>query len=163
MARAKNAATVVVCDPDAARRDRAMRFGADIVAPPDPEPLAAAIAGVTPGRGADVVLELAGMADAVGAALAAARVGGTIVLAGTVLPTASVALDPETVVRRMLTIRGVHNYAPADLATAVDFLARPGRSAAFADLVGRSFRLADAAAAIAHAQESAGLRVAIIP
>jgi hypothetical protein len=33
-----------------------------------------------------------------------------VLLAGTVAPVGTVALDPEDVVRRMLTIRGVHNY-----------------------------------------------------
>jgi alcohol dehydrogenase len=158
LARAGGAASVIVCDPDAGCRERAVQFGANAVMPPDKE--AAAITTATEGRGADVVLDLAGSADAVFAAIRSARVGGTVILAGTVLPTAAVPLDPEMVVRRMLTIRGVHNYAPADLAVAVDFLAGPGRRLPFAELVGQTVRLADAAT-IARGEQ--GLRLAVVP
>ena len=85
--------------------------------------LAAGVADATQGRGVDIALELAGVAETVQACLTQTRIGGTVVLAGTVLPTPKVPLDPEAVVRRMLTIRGVHNYAPCDLATALDFFA----------------------------------------
>ncbi len=163
LSRAAGASAVVACDPNPARRARATEFGATHLAPPDAALLADAVAGVTAGRGADAVLELSGAADAVRAGLTLARVGGTVVLAGTVSPTAPVPLDPEAVVRRLLTIRGVHNYAPADLAAAVDFLAGPGRAVPFSTLTGPSFRLADAEAAFAHAHAHPGTRVAVVP
>ena len=58
------------------------------------------------------------------------RIGGTLILAGTVLPTPSIALDPEAVVRRLLTIRGVHNYAPRDLGVPGLESLRPGTGSA---------------------------------
>ena len=45
-----------------------------------------------------------------------------MVLVGSVFPTPPVAIHPEQVVRRCLTIRGVHNYAPRHLKAALDFL-----------------------------------------
>jgi alcohol dehydrogenase len=161
LARANGAASVLVSDPDAARRARALAFGATQAFAP--EELAARVADATRGRGADVTLELAGVAAAVAAGLALTRVGGALVLAGTVLPTPSVPLDPEAVVRRMLTIRGVHNYAPGDLATALDFLAGAGKAYPFAELVSRTFRLDDAEQAIACAHAHPGGRVAVVP
>jgi alcohol dehydrogenase len=80
-----------------------------------------------------------------------------------VLPTASVPLDPEAVVRRMLTIRGVHNYAPRDLATALDFLAGAGMAYPFAELVSRTYRLDEVEQAFAFAHAHPGSRVAVTP
>ena len=161
MARAAGASAVLVSDPDDARRRRALAFGAtDAFAP---EESAVRLGAITGGRGADVTLELAGVAAAVEAGLALMRIGGTLVLAGTVLPTPRVSFDPEALVRRMLTIRGVHNYAPGDLAAALDFLDGAGNAYPFADLVGRSFPLAEIEAAFAFAHEHPGKRVAVVP
>jgi alcohol dehydrogenase len=160
VARSAGAAAVLVCDPDPGCRARAAAFGAThLLAPDDLD----AVRACTEGRGADLVLELAGVHASVQAALEHARVGGTVVLAGTVLPTPAVSLDPERVVRRMLTIRGVHNYAPVDLAAAVDFLAGPATAFPFASLLGPTFELADAEAAFAHAHANPGTRVIVKP
>ncbi len=162
MARAAGARTVLAADPLPANRERARMFGATHAVPTG-NALAGAVADATTNRGADVVLELAGTADAVTAALALARVGGTVVLAGTVAPVGTVAFDPEAAVRRMLTIRGMHNYHPRDLAAALDFLAGPGRAYPFAELVGAEYALADAERAFADAHARPGVRVAVVP
>ncbi|MFO0798516.1 MAG: alcohol dehydrogenase catalytic domain-containing protein [Gemmataceae bacterium] len=162
LARAAGAAAVIAADPHPASRTRAALFGATHAVAPGDE-LRAAVFGATTGRGADVVLELAGTADAVAAALALARVGGTVILAGTVAPVGAVPLDPEAVVRRMLTVRGVHNYHPADLAAALDFLAGPGAAYPFAELVGAAYPLADAERAFAEAHARPGVRAAVVP
>ncbi|MEU8587631.1 hypothetical protein AB0C59_11615 [Streptomyces sp. NPDC048664] len=44
------------------------------------------------------------------------------VLAGAVLPDAPVPLGPESVVRRHLSLVGVHNYEPRHLTAALAFL-----------------------------------------
>jgi putative phosphonate catabolism associated alcohol dehydrogenase len=154
-------ASVIVCDPDGPRRQRAPDFGAAAIS--SAEELTGVVADATNGRGADLVLELAGAADSVQAGLALTRIGGTLVLAGTVLPTPSVPLDPEAVVRRLLTIRGVHNYAPRDLGAALDFLAGPGSAYPFTDLVHRTFALDEVAQAFEYAHQHGGGRVAVVP
>ncbi len=161
LAQSSGATAVLVSDPDPARRARALVFGATHAFSPDE--LATGVAEVTQGRGADVTLELAGVAGTVAAGLTLTRIGGTLVLAGTVLPTPSVPLDPEAVVRRMLTIRGVHNYVPSDLATALDFLDGAGNAYPFAELVSRTFRLDEVEQAFAHAHAHPGSRVAVVP
>jgi alcohol dehydrogenase len=162
MARAAGTGLVIAADPAPTSRDRATAFGATHAFPTCDE-LAAGVADLTGGRGADVVLELAGRAESAAAALALARIGGTVVLAGTVAPTAPLAVDPERLVRWMLTVRGVHNYHPRDLHAALAFLAGPGRAYPFAGLVGAEFPLAEAEAAFARAHASPGTRVAVIP
>lgn len=111
VAATEGAAQVTVIDPEPVRRELAGRFGATQTAADGD------------GRSADVVIELSGAPGSVAAGLAALEIGGTLVLAGSVLPGGTVDLDPEQVVRRWVTIRGVHNYEPRHLGQAVRFLA----------------------------------------
>jgi putative phosphonate catabolism associated alcohol dehydrogenase len=163
MARTGGARVVLAGDPVSVCRERALCFGATHAFPAEVEELAGRVAEVTGGRGADVVLELAGTAQSVQAGLRLTRTGGTLVLAGTVLPTTPVAIDPEQVVRRMLTIRGVHNYHARDLQTALAFLAGPGRAFPFASLVAAEYPLEETAAAFTFAHAHPGIRVAVRP
>ena len=80
---------------------------------------------------------------------------------GAVLPTPVVAVNPETVVRRCLTVSGVHNYAPWHLQYAIDFLADNHARFPFAGLVGRAFDLDDVAAAFRFAESERPVRVAV--
>jgi len=74
------AGRVFVSEPLEHRRTTAKRFGADEAwAPAD---VALALGDATRGRGADVVIELAGNDAAIGAAVDAARPGARVVLAG---------------------------------------------------------------------------------
>ena len=75
----------------------------------------------------------------------------------------TIDLDPEAVVRRMLTIRGAHNYHPSNLVSAIRFLAGPGRAFPFAELVAATYPLERAADAVADAHARPGVRVAVIP
>jgi putative phosphonate catabolism associated alcohol dehydrogenase len=163
MACTAGAASVIVSDPDRLRRERARAFGATAVSSADAQELAVVVADATHDRGADLALELAGVADTVKAGLTLTRIGGTLILAGTVLPTPSVPLDPEWVVRRLLTILGVHNYVPRDLGAALDFLANTGKAFPFAELVQRTFPLDEVEQAFQFAHNHGGGRVAIVP
>jgi alcohol dehydrogenase len=163
MARANGARTVLCCDLDEQRLERASRFGADRACLAEPTALADVVRQTTAGRGVDLALELSGSAAAVEAGLGLLRIGGRHVWVGTVAPTRPVALDPETVVRRQLTIHGVHNYAPEDLADAVTFLAREHGRYPFGELVAEVFPLEQAAEAFRRAQDVSIVRVGISP
>ena len=78
-------------------------------------------------------------------------------------PAGVVGFDPENVVRRMLTIRGVHNYHPRDLATAMAFLAGPGRDFRWQSLVVAGYPLEQAENAFADAHAQPGVRIAVFP
>ncbi len=162
MAQAGGAKVVLAVDPSPASRDRAKRFGATHVGEPG-EAARSQVAELTSGRGADVVLELAGTGPSVLSAIDLIRTGGVVILAGTVTPTAALPLDPERLVRRMTTLRGVHNYHPRDLATALEFLAGPGQQFPFVELVGAEFPLAQVREAFAAAHASPGVRIAVVP
>jgi alcohol dehydrogenase len=163
MARTAGARAVMACDPVPACRDRAFHFGATHVFPAEPRELVGGVREVTQGRGADLVLELAGTKAAVQSGLALARTGGTVLLAGTVAPLGTIELDPEDVVRRVLTIRGMHNYHPRDLATALDFLAGSGSAHPCQSLVVAEYPLQQAEQAFAAAHAQPGVRIAVVP
>ncbi|MEV6924315.1 zinc-binding dehydrogenase [Dactylosporangium sp. NPDC051485] len=145
-------AEVTVCDPDPARRALATRFGAASAVAPDELP-----------AGVDVALELSGAARAVSGCLDALAVGGHAVLAGSVSPGPSVPLDPQRLVRGLLSVTGVHNYRAEHLRRAVDFLAAAHGRYPFAELVGDRFGLAELDQAFAAAAGSTALRQAVVP
>lgn len=153
MARQRGARAVVCSEPNAARRELAVAFGA--TAAVEPERLAAV------GMGFDVALELTGSPAAFEAALPLLAIGATYVLVGAVFPSRPVPLAMEQVVRRWLTLRGVHNYAPRDLVAAVEFLA--ATEYPFAELVAGWLPLERVDEAFGHASDPGVLRFGVRP
>src|SRR5262249_28300869 len=141
------------------RLGRATAFGATHTVG-DVAQLATVVHSATDGYGADVALELSGAATAAEEALARLRLGGRCVWVGTVLPTPPVPVAPETVVRRHVTMHGVHNYQPRDLRDALTFLAGHHRTFPFGDMAGESVALAESGRAFRLAEESRAVRVA---
>ena len=159
-------ARVVVSDPLPERREAALAFGAVGAADPraaagSPSGLAAVLAkagGRAPAP--TIALELSGNPSAVRTLLAAVDVGGVLVLVGSVSPGPELGIVPEQLVRRLLTIRGVHNYAPRHLEQAVAFLAGAWQRYPFAEQVGQTFPLAEVDRALAATEHP---RVAVRP
>ncbi len=120
--------------------------------------------GALPSDGApvDVAIDYTGSTDAVGGALARLDIGGVLVLAGSVLPGPTLAVDPETLVRRWLTITGVHNYEPRHLHAAVRFLDRTLDRHPWHRLVTDPVPLADLSAAL-RPPPTRTLRTAVAP
>lgn len=164
MARSNGAVEVIVVDVAAQRLRQAFRFGATscLEFASDAAAIVEGVRARTDGRGADLVLEASGSPEAMEAALKAARIGGRVVFVGAVRPTRPILLDGEQLVRRVLTLRGLHNYTPDDLAAAVTFL-DGARDYPFAEFVSRPFSLDEAEAAFAAAQQGSSLRTAVRP
>lgn len=82
--------------------------------------------GAVPDAGSDVdiAVDFSGAPSAISGALERLDIGGRLILAGSVAPGPPVPMDPERVVRRWLTVTGVHNYEPRHLAAAVALLDR---------------------------------------
>ena len=145
------ASGVTVCDVSEQRRELARSFGAtDVCAEVTTDDF-------------DCVFEMSGHPTAVESAFNAAAVGGRIVLVGSVSPSPPVNVDPERIVRRLLSIHGVHNYRPDDLQTAVDFLVPQHDRYPFAELVEASFTINDVNDAFRYAVERRPIRVAVRP
>lgn len=152
---------VIGCDIAPDREAMARSFGATSFA--TPETLRDLVFGATNGRGADLVLEFSGASQAVSAGLSVMRTGSTAVIAGTTTPGNPIPLDPNDLVRRMLTLKGLHNYAPEDLVTAVDFLTHTSSRRPFELFSGGNFRLENINQAFAEAAKLPGCRVAVLP
>ena len=161
LAQARGARDVIVVDTRAGRAARAAEFGATAVGSPGDLP--GLVTAATAGRGADVLVELTGATAALEAAWEQVRVGGTIILVGAVSPGAPWAIVPERIVRRALLIRGIHNYSPRHLATAVEFLSAVQDRHPFASLVSAWYPLADVTAAFSAAAAGSHVRVGIRP
>ena len=111
----------------------------------------------------DVILEASGSARAVSMGLSALAIGGVAVLIGSVSPGGKVTLDPERIVRGLITVTGVHNYTPADLRGAVNYLRTRGEAWPFASVVGATMPLSRIDAAIERASTGDLLRVGVTP
>ncbi len=82
VARASGAGRVFIADRLAYRLKLAMSMGADVAIDTTAQSLVETVMDATGGRGADVVLEAAGSAETVNAAIRIARAGGTVMLIG---------------------------------------------------------------------------------
>jgi putative phosphonate catabolism associated alcohol dehydrogenase len=165
MARMAGAGEVIVADVAAERLATAERFGATSVLlfADDGAGFAAEVRERTSKRGADLAIDVSGAPAAMEASLAAVRTGGRVVLVGAVSPTRPLSVDAESVVRRLLTIRGLHNYGPEDLVAAIDFLAQGVAKFPLAELIGTQFELKRVEEAFQEALTGRSLRVAVRP
>ena len=97
---------VVVSDPNPYRRELAMRMGATIAVDPRERDLPAVAAELGMVEGFDVALEMSGVPGAIRAAVDAMAHGGGMALLG--IPTEEVTIDLNTIVFKMLTLRGIY-------------------------------------------------------
>ncbi len=164
MANTMGAERVLVSDKLPERLDRAKAFGAThLIEAGKKSDSLENIRDATNGYGVDIALELTGSVDAVEIGMEAIRMGGEAIWVGTVHPTDPVKIMPETLVRRMLAVRGVHNYNPSDLDFALRFLEENHRRFPFSELVEKTFALSEVNEAIDYAVASKAFRVAVKP
>jgi threonine 3-dehydrogenase len=97
---------VVVSEPNAYRRDLAMRMGATVAIDPRERQLAEVAAELGMVEGFDVALEMSGNAAALRAAIAAMAHGGGVAILG--IPTGEISIDVNEIVFKMLTLRGIY-------------------------------------------------------
>jgi putative phosphonate catabolism associated alcohol dehydrogenase len=157
------AESILCVEPNAARRELALDFGATIALDGNPAELREAVLSVTGNHGVDVAFELTGSEAAFASAWPVLRTGATYLLAGAVRPLPPVGLDLEQLVRRCLTIRGQHNYAPRDLVAAIRFLDAARERFPWAKLSGGRFALTQINEAFLQAQQPGAGRVLVVP
>lgn len=164
-ARESGADWIMAVDRNAERAAKAVEFGADLgcFIGDGLELARQQMAEQTDRRGIDVVLEFSGAVKGIELGLESLRIGGRLLLVGSVFPTPPVSLLPERVVRNLLRIEGLHNYRPEDLRNAVEFLCRAHESYPFEQLVERTFLLSELDDAVQYAREKNPFRVSIRP
>ena len=157
---------VIVADVSPERLELAKRFGASDCLDMSRLGEAEAVAMVqrlTGGYGVDCAFELAGAPAVYELGVGALRKGGAFVEVGCSFPGARVTLDLSLLQSRLLTIRGVHNYAARHLKRAVGFLADTADRFAYEEIVGARFGLDQINQALRVADSRAAARVAVIP
>ena len=109
----------------------------------------------------DVSIDYSGAPSAMEATVGDLAVGGVAVWVGGVAPRGNVSLNPETVVRRLLSIKGLHNYNADDFREAVAFITANHSRYPFASLVQKEFDLVHADDAFRYAVDRNPYRVGI--
>ena len=166
MAKARGARLVVGLDAVPERLSTARRFGADIcfdVRGADGQELVDKIRNLCRPDGADVIIEVCGVPGVVPVGLALLRTGGRYVLGGLVNPEANVLIDANVLVRKWITLRGIHNYHPRHLIQALDFVLANRERFPFAEIVDSRFSLDELDEAFKRAAARSVLRAAIVP
>ena len=166
MAKARGARLVIGLDTLPDRLAIAKRFGADHCI----DISACSAAGLTDKvrdrcrpDGADVVIEVCGVPDVIPSGLDMLRTGGRYVLGGLVSPGADVNIDANVLVKKWITLRGIHNYHPRHLIQALDFVMANRARFPFKEIVDSHFSLDQLDEAFAKAANRSVMRAAIVP
>jgi putative phosphonate catabolism associated alcohol dehydrogenase len=166
IAKARGARMVIGLDTVDQRLKMAKKFGADEtidVAAINDDALVENIRDLCSMDGVDVVLEVCGFASAVPVGVRLLRTGGLYIIGGLANPGSDFTLDGSDILKRMITLKGVHNYHPRHLIQALDFVMANRSRFPFADIVDSKFSLDELDEAFAKADERSVLRAAIVP
>ncbi len=166
IARARGARLVIGIDTVDSRCELGRRFGADITLDPsamDEAELVKRVREACRPDGADAVIEVCGYPEVIPAGLQFVRIGGRYTLGGVVNPNSIVRFDANVLLRKLITLRGVHNYHPRHLIQALDFVVANRERFPFRDLVDGKYGLNEVGQAMHDAAERKVLRAAIVP
>lgn len=166
IAKARGAGRVIALDPVSSRLELSKRFGADLVfdvSKMDNVTLANSVREASPPDGADVVIEVCGVPEVVVPGIQMLRIGGRYVLAGFVGPGATVSIDAHDLVKKWITLRGIHNYHPKHLIQALDFVMTNRDRFPFKEIVDSRFSLDELDDAFEKAANHQVLRAAVVP
>ncbi|MDE0992707.1 MAG: zinc-binding dehydrogenase [Rhodospirillales bacterium] len=166
IAKARGARRVIGLDAVANRLAIAEKFGADAtfdVSAWSEGDLIAKVRAVCPPDGADVCIEVCGQPDAIKTGIKMLRTGGRYIIAGLVNPNANLTIDGNEILRKMITLKGVHNYHPRQLIQALDFVMANRERFPFREIVDSTFSLDQLDEAFSRATDRSVLRAAIVP
>lgn len=163
MAKAKGAANVIALDINPQRLELTRQFGADytLILPTEPQHLSAVAAEQLGNLPIHTMVDFSGAPDAVENGLELLAIGGTAIWIGSTYPQRNVQINAEKVVRKILTIKGLHNYNSQDLISAVNFIQKHHTVYPLEQLVQGGFTLDQVDAAFQFAIENNPFRVGI--
>ncbi|MEI8214114.1 MAG: zinc-binding dehydrogenase [Planctomycetota bacterium] len=161
MAKEKGASPIVCVDVSLERAELASRFGATHVFS-GKQTDASSWKPITK-HGFDIGLECTGHNDATRLGIESLRMGGRLGLVGAVFPSEPLPIVMERLVRRQISLIGIHNYGPEDLVAAVHFMQHAESKYPFAELVGPVFPLNEIDSAMNAARSSKNIRVCVRP
>jgi threonine dehydrogenase-like Zn-dependent dehydrogenase len=142
----KGASRVIAIDQQTPRLAMAKNCGAtdviDMTELPTPAARVQRVKELTDGRGADVVVEVVGIAAATVEGLDMVRFNGTFVDIGNIVPQ-TITLPATKVITQQITWKGLMHYNPWIMPAALDFLVRTKDKYPLSKVVSHSFPLAD--------------------
>lgn len=157
---------VAIVDKNESRLQIAKQFGATHTFNADTtstEEIDVILKDITHGHGIDVGVEVSGAPSAIPNLFEWLTVGGRCVTLGYVYPLDSVPLNLHQLVFKCISFKGVHNYHPHVLKSAVGFIEDHRMRYPFADLVGLTYPLSEIDAAFDASFRQDVIRVAIDP
>lgn len=166
-ARLRGAGHVIAIGDPAPRLELARLLGADIALSVRDDPPAERrrrVLDLTAGRGADVVIECAGSADAVPEGFRLLRDGGVYVIAGHYTDVGTATINPHIDInRKHADVRGRWGTEFHHFQRALHLLARHRDRLPFARIIGGRYRLAEAGRALADVESLRVTKAIITP
>jgi len=152
-------ARVVIVEVDAQRRSRADSFGFETVDPAERNPVEA-VRSMTGGRGVDQVILAAGAVAAVPEAMELSRPGGRVMLFGGFPQGQTVAIDPNLIHYKQVTLLGGSGFAPEHFFRAGELI--NSRAFNLSQMVSHRFPLDHIVEALGVAATPESVKVAIV-
>ncbi|WP_312741146.1 zinc-binding dehydrogenase [Sphingobacterium multivorum] len=147
MCKEMGAKSIIASDINPARLELAKKFGAtatiDLRETTSSTALEATVI--------DRFIDMSGSPEAMELGIDTLGLHGNAVLVGAVFKQRATGIDAEKVIRKMLTIKGLHNYNYTDFSVAVDFIIENWQKYPFESLIEREFPLAEVNDAISYA------------
>ncbi len=135
---------IIAADSMRARAEKARDFGADyVLTAGESETMKRDLLAVAPGdsQRIDVVFEFSGTPESMESTLKMLDIGGIAIWIGATFPQRDIVLNGEYLIRKLLTIKGLHNYNDQDLLHAVNFIEQYHNTFDFNSLVYDRFSL----------------------
>ena len=161
LARAAGAREVIVSEPSAARRGRALGLGATVVVDPALEDLAAIVLDRTDGVGVDAAVMAIGAVGIVGELLDLVRKGGVLNLFAGFPGVGETTLSANAIHYKEVTVVGTSSSSRRHYAKALAMIA--AGSVNVDALVTNTYPLAETPQAVAAVRRGEGLRAVILP
>ena len=161
MAKSLGASSVFAVDINQDRLDTSVLFGADhtgLVGLPLEDVIDQIYGSKDP---FDIVIELSGQPDTMEKTLELLTTGGTSVWVGATYPERKTQISAERLIRKIHTIKGLHNYNLGDFIKAVEFIEENFDKYPFLSLIHDHFHLEETNEAFAYANEKNDFRVGI--
>lgn len=109
----------------------------------------------------DIVFDMTGSPQAMKAGIDSLAVGGCAIWIGAVFPAQPVQVDAQKIVRKLIQIRGLHNYNYDDFLNATSFIENNYQKYPFEALIEKEYELDEIADAFTFATDSKPVRVGI--
>jgi putative phosphonate catabolism associated alcohol dehydrogenase len=154
MCKDAGASYIHMADINAQRLEQALAFGAN-----ETHLLTGASVGLP--EGIELAFDMSGSADAMENSIEKLAIGGKAIWIGAVFNTRKVQIDAELVVRKLITIKGLHNYNFEDFVYAVNFISKNHQVFPFEKVVSKEFDLLNTNEAFEFAVANKPLRVGI--